>query len=41
VQLLQTFRDRNDAFAAEVSDLVNLIGRVQNSLRLIERTIAK
>ena len=33
--------DRNDAYRAVVSDLVSLAEHVQNSLRLIERTIGK
>jgi hypothetical protein len=37
----QALHDRNDAYRAVVSDLVSLIEHVQNSLRLIERTIAK
>jgi len=31
----------NDAYRAVISDLVSLIEHVQNSLRLIERTIVK
>jgi hypothetical protein len=34
-------RDQNDAYCAVVSDLVSLIEHVQNSLRLIEQTIAR
>jgi hypothetical protein len=37
----QAPHDQNDAYRAVVSDLVSLIEHVQNSLRLIERTIAK
>jgi hypothetical protein len=33
-------RDRDDAYRAVVSDLVSLTAHVQNSLRLIEQTIA-
>lgn len=33
--------DRNDAYCAVVSDLVNLIEHVQASLRLIEQAIAR
>ena len=33
--------DQNAAYRAVVSDLVSLIEHVQNSLRLIERTIAR
>lgn len=37
----QAPHDRNDAYRAVVSDLVSLAEHVQNSLRLIERTIAR
>ena len=37
----QAPRDQNDAYRAVVSDLVSLVEHVQNSLRLIERTIAR
>lgn len=37
----QAAHDRNDAYRAVVSDLVGLVEHVQNSLRLIEQTIAK
>jgi hypothetical protein len=37
----QAAHDRNDAYRAVVSDLVSLVEHVQNSLRLIEQTIAK
>ncbi len=37
----QALHDQNDAYRAVVSDLVSLIEHVLNSLRLIERTIAK
>jgi hypothetical protein len=33
--------DQNAAYRAVVSDLVSLVARVQDSLRLIEQTIAK
>ena len=38
--LAQAPHDQNDAYRAVVSDLVSLIEHVQNSLRLIEQTIA-
>jgi hypothetical protein len=37
----QAPHDRNAAYRAVVSDLVSLVERVQESLRLIEQTIAK
>ena len=37
----QAPHDQNAAYCAVVSDLVSLAEHVQNSLRLIERTIAK
>ena len=37
----QALHDRNDAYRAVVSDLVSLIEHIQNSLRMIERTIAR
>ena len=37
----QAPHDQNDAYRAVVSDLVSLVEHVQNSLRLIEQTIAK
>lgn len=37
----QAAHDRNDAYRAVVSDLVSLVEHVQNSLRLVEQTIAK
>ena len=39
--LAQAPHDKNDTYRAVVSDLVNLIEHVQNSLRLIEQTIAE
>ncbi|MEH2559801.1 hypothetical protein V1286_007330 [Bradyrhizobium algeriense] len=40
-QVAQAPHDRNDAYRAVVSDLVSLVEHVQNSLRLIEQTIAR
>ncbi|WP_108522289.1 hypothetical protein [Bradyrhizobium algeriense] len=40
-QVAQAPHDRNDAYRAVVSDLVSLVAHVQNSLRLIEQTIAR
>jgi hypothetical protein len=37
----QALHGRNDAYRAVVSDLVSLVEHVQNSLRLIEQTIAR
>ena len=37
----QAAHDRNDAYRVVVSDLVSLVEHVQNSLRLIEQTIAR
>ena len=37
----QAAHDRNDAYRVVVSDLVSLVEHVQNSLRLIEQTIAQ
>jgi len=37
----QAPHDQNAAYHAVVSDLVSLVERVQNSLRLIEQTIAR
>lgn len=37
----QAPHDQNDAYRAVVLDLVSLVEHVQNSLRLIERTIAR
>jgi hypothetical protein len=37
----QAPHDQNAAYHAVVSDLVSLVERVQNSLRLIEQTIAE
>ena len=37
----QAPHDPNDAYRAVVSDLISLIEHVQNSLRLIEQTIAR
>jgi hypothetical protein len=37
----QAHHDQNAAYRAVVSDLVCLVERVQNSLRLIEQTIAR
>jgi hypothetical protein len=37
----QAPHDRDDAYRAVVSDLVSLVAHVQNSLRLIEQTIAR
>ena len=38
--LAQAPDDQNDAYRAVISDLVSLIEHVQNSLQLIEQTIA-
>jgi hypothetical protein len=41
VGVAQAPHDQNDAYRAVVSDLVSLVEHVQNSLRLIERMIAR
>jgi hypothetical protein len=41
VGVAQAPHDQNDAYRAVVSDLVSLVEHVQNSLRLIEQTIAR
>jgi hypothetical protein len=38
---VEGFYDQNAAYRAVVSDLVSLVEHVQNSLRLIEQTIAR
>ncbi|MEH2494504.1 hypothetical protein V1294_000983 [Bradyrhizobium sp. AZCC 1678] len=40
-QVAQAPHDQNDAYRAVVSGLVSLVEHVQNSLRLIEQTIAR